>query len=80
MKYAVEMGPGAMIYIPSFLKIGSGTQTLIGGVTKTGRRSHKKISDYNLIPVYKIYKVPNLISIFFRDLVLYVFYIYLLIS
>jgi hypothetical protein len=26
MKYAVEMGSGAMIYIPSFIKIGSGIQ------------------------------------------------------
>jgi hypothetical protein len=32
MKYAVEMGSGAMIYIPSFIKIGSGTQQLIGGI------------------------------------------------
>jgi hypothetical protein len=32
MKYAVEMGSGAMIYIPSFIKIGSGTQKLIGGI------------------------------------------------
>jgi hypothetical protein len=31
MKYAEEMGSGAMIYIPSFIKIGSGIQTLIGG-------------------------------------------------
>jgi hypothetical protein len=30
MKYAVEMGSGAMIYIPSFRKIGSGIQKLIG--------------------------------------------------
>jgi hypothetical protein len=29
MKYDVEMGPGAMIYIPSFIKIGSGIQKLI---------------------------------------------------
>jgi hypothetical protein len=27
------MGSGAMIYIPSFTKINSGTQTLIGGYT-----------------------------------------------
>jgi hypothetical protein len=29
MKYAVEMGSGAMLYIPSFIKInlGKGTQT-----------------------------------------------------
>jgi hypothetical protein len=26
MKYAVEMGPSAMIYIPSLIKIGSGIQ------------------------------------------------------
>jgi hypothetical protein len=29
MKYAVEMGSGAMIYIPSFMKIVSGIQKLI---------------------------------------------------
>jgi hypothetical protein len=33
MKYAVETGSGAMIYIPSFLKIGSGIQKLMGGIT-----------------------------------------------
>jgi hypothetical protein len=31
MKYAVEMGSGAMIYIASFIKIGSGIQKFIGG-------------------------------------------------
>jgi hypothetical protein len=30
MKYAVEMGSDAMIYIPSFIKIGAVIQTLIG--------------------------------------------------
>jgi hypothetical protein len=30
MKYAVEMGSSAMIHIPSFIKIGSGAQKLIG--------------------------------------------------
>jgi hypothetical protein len=29
MKYAVEMGSAAMIYIPSFIKIGSGILKLI---------------------------------------------------
>jgi hypothetical protein len=29
MKYAVEMGSDAMIYIPSFMKVGSGIQNLI---------------------------------------------------
>jgi hypothetical protein len=32
MKCAVEMGSGAMIYIPSFIKIGSTFQKLIGGI------------------------------------------------
>jgi hypothetical protein len=32
MKYVVEMGSGAMIYIPSFIKTGSGIQKLIRGV------------------------------------------------
>jgi hypothetical protein len=31
MKYAVEMGSGVIIYIPSFMKAGSGIQKLIGG-------------------------------------------------
>jgi hypothetical protein len=29
MKYAVGVGPRAMIYIPSFVKIGSGIGTLL---------------------------------------------------
>jgi hypothetical protein len=29
MKYAVEMGSGAMIYIPSFIQTGSGIQKLV---------------------------------------------------
>jgi hypothetical protein len=31
MMYAVEMGLGAMTYIPGFIKIGPGIQKLIGG-------------------------------------------------
>jgi hypothetical protein len=38
MKYAVEMGSGAMICIPSFIKIGSGIQKLKGGIH--GHRQH----------------------------------------
>jgi hypothetical protein len=38
VKYAVEMGSGAMIYTPSFIKIGSGIQKLKGGrFTETQR-------------------------------------------
>jgi hypothetical protein len=32
MKYVVEMGSGAMIYVPIFIKIGSGIQKLMGGI------------------------------------------------
>jgi hypothetical protein len=37
MKYAVEVGSGVIMYIPSFIKIGSGIQKLFGGggVTRT---------------------------------------------
>jgi hypothetical protein len=32
MKYAIEMGSGAMIYIPSFIKIGSGIKKSLRGI------------------------------------------------
>jgi hypothetical protein len=32
MKYAIEMGSAAMIYMPSLIKIGSGIPKLIGGI------------------------------------------------
>jgi hypothetical protein len=38
MKYAVEMGSGAMIYIPSFIKIRSGIH-----VNKGDSETHKDI-------------------------------------
>jgi hypothetical protein len=34
MKYAIEMGSDAMIHIPSFIKIGSGVQKLIGEILR----------------------------------------------
>jgi hypothetical protein len=38
MKYGVEMGLGAMIYIPSYIKIGSAIRKLIRGHTQTHRQ------------------------------------------
>jgi hypothetical protein len=35
MKYAVEMGPVAITYIPSFIKVGSGIRKLIRGDSQT---------------------------------------------
>jgi hypothetical protein len=34
MKYAAEMSSGIMIFIPSFMKIGSGIQKLRGGIQR----------------------------------------------
>jgi hypothetical protein len=48
MKYAVQMGSGAIIHVPSFITIGSGIQKLIGRGeggytdTKTAWRSYFK--------------------------------------
>jgi hypothetical protein len=33
MKYAVDMDSGAIMCVPSIIKIGSGIQKLIGGIT-----------------------------------------------
>jgi hypothetical protein len=33
MKYAVQKGSGAMIYVPSFRETGSGIRKLVRGVT-----------------------------------------------
>jgi hypothetical protein len=44
MKYAFEMGSGAMIYIPSFIKTGSGNQKLIRGNSQTYRQDGDSIS------------------------------------
>jgi hypothetical protein len=43
LKYAVEIGSGAMIYIPSFLKTGSGIQKLIGRDIQRAWRSNKPV-------------------------------------
>jgi hypothetical protein len=44
MKYAVEMGLGAMIYIPGFIKIDSANHKFIEGDTKTHRQHGVSIS------------------------------------
>jgi hypothetical protein len=45
MMYAVEMCSGAVIYLPSFIKIGSGIQKLTGDDTQT-HRSNKPTCVY----------------------------------
>jgi hypothetical protein len=44
MKYAVAMGSGAMVHIPSFIKIGSAIPKLVGGDTQTQRQRGDSIS------------------------------------
>jgi hypothetical protein len=43
MNYAVQMGSGAMIYIRSFIKIGSGIQMLIRGEGFTDRQTDSMV-------------------------------------
>jgi hypothetical protein len=44
LRYAVEMGSGVMIYIPSFVKIGSDIHKLIWGDTQTHRQDGDRIN------------------------------------
>jgi hypothetical protein len=44
MKYAIEMGSGAIIYIPSFIKISSAIQNFMGRNTRTHRQHGDRIS------------------------------------
>jgi hypothetical protein len=37
MKYAIEMGSGAMMYLPSFIKIGSSIKKLTRGIHRPTR-------------------------------------------
>jgi hypothetical protein len=56
MKYAVEMGSGAMTYTPSFMKIGSAQWfSNVFGSRRT----------YNNFLAHFVYKIKN-ISIFFK--------------
>jgi hypothetical protein len=49
MKYAVEMGSGAMIRISDFIKIDSDMQKLIAGDTQTHRQQGDRISLFSFI-------------------------------
>jgi hypothetical protein len=45
IKHAVEMGSGATIQVPSFIKIGSAIQKLMGGHTNTHTHTHTQEGD-----------------------------------
>jgi hypothetical protein len=54
MKYAVEMGAGAVIYVPSFIKIGSGVKKLVGG---GGIHRHTHGQQRDLISLLYFFKI-----------------------
>jgi hypothetical protein len=58
MKYAVEMGLSAMIYIPSFVKTGSGIQKLMaeGAYTYRHAPTHRHTQQGDLISVLLLYQ------------------------
>jgi hypothetical protein len=45
MKYVAEMDPGAMIYIPNFIKIGSSVQELIAEI-------HRQYGDIKILHLF----------------------------
>jgi hypothetical protein len=51
------MGSGAVIYVPSFMKIGSGVQTIMGGDTQTHPNKHMTATWYKPTLFFKIRKV-----------------------
>jgi hypothetical protein len=54
VRQAIEMGSGAMIYIPSFIKIGSGIQT---SMVSIHRHTDSKVIAYEYFYFFKIRKV-----------------------
>jgi hypothetical protein len=60
MKYAVEMGSDVMIYIPSFIKIGSGIQKLMGARDiHADRHTDSKVISYAYYYFFKIRKADQ---------------------
>jgi hypothetical protein len=58
MKYAVEMGSDAVIYVPSFIKICSGVQKLICGIhTHTHKQKHTHGQQHDRISLLYFFKV-----------------------
>jgi hypothetical protein len=54
MKYAIEMSSGAMTYIPSFIKIGSGIRKLMGGAHSDTQQQGYLISLFLFSQIRKV--------------------------
>jgi hypothetical protein len=55
MKYALEIGSGAVIYVPSFIKIGSAIQKLIEGTHTQTHWEHGDLTSLLLFLAYVPY-------------------------
>jgi hypothetical protein len=53
MKHATEMGSGAMIYIPSFIKTGLSIQKLIGANSQIAWTAYKPALGSRLKSIFK---------------------------
>jgi hypothetical protein len=51
------MGSGAVIHVPSFIKIGSGVQKLLGGKQDTRTRIHTRGQQRDLISLLYFFKI-----------------------
>jgi hypothetical protein len=58
MKYAVGTGSGAVIYIPSFIKTGSGIQKLMKGNTQT----HSQYDDLISVLKFLFFKIMKVVQ------------------
>jgi hypothetical protein len=67
MKYGVEMDSDAMICIPSFRKIGSGIQKLVGGGGGQTHRHHGGLISINLFFLNKEMRLKTTSKITVRN-------------
>jgi tetrahydrodipicolinate N-succinyltransferase len=54
MRNSAEMGSDAMMYIPSFINIGSGIRKFMGGDTNKGTQTNKQQSNVISLFFFKI--------------------------
>jgi hypothetical protein len=65
MKYTTEMGSGAMIYVPSFIQIGSGILRVIGGI-----QTHREDGDHMILLLFfqnKESRLKNVVPVALRE-------------
>jgi hypothetical protein len=61
MKYTVVMGSDAMIYMRSFIKIGSGIKKLLGGGIHIQKQTHRQQGDLISLLLFFQHKESRLI-------------------